>query len=58
MTDPRFSTNWAGMNAAGLLRGTYHFGHPGTDAVAHAKRFFEVVHPTHGDLPLIRCANQ
>lgn len=51
--DPTFSANWAGMKAAGLVRGAYHFGHPGHDAVAQAKRFVKVVKPTHGDLPLV-----
>ncbi len=27
-TDPQFSANWAGILAAGLIRGAYHFGNP------------------------------
>jgi lysozyme len=53
--DHTFSANWAGIKAAGLIRGAWHFAHPGLkpDAAAEAKKFFKVVQPTHGDLPLI-----
>src|SRR5437868_13951686 len=44
-TDPTFTTNWAGMRAAGLLRGAYHFGHPGDDAVSQADRFCDTIRP-------------
>jgi lysozyme len=52
-TDPRFSANWADMKAAGLVRGAYHYARPEKDAVAQAQRFYDVVQPTHGDLPLV-----
>jgi GH25 family lysozyme M1 (1,4-beta-N-acetylmuramidase) len=52
-TDPTFATNWAGAKAAGLIRGAYHFGHPGSSAVDQANRFCNVVAPTHGDLQMM-----
>jgi lysozyme len=52
-TDPSFAANWAGMRAAGLIRGAYHFGHPGSDAVTQADRFVNVVRPVGGDLQLV-----
>ena len=42
-TDPTLRSNWAGMHAAGLARCAYHFGHPGTDAVAQANYFVAAV---------------
>src|SRR5262249_39837308 len=30
-TDPTFAANWAAIKNAGLIRGAYHFGHPGSD---------------------------
>src|SRR6059058_3562356 len=39
-TDPTFATNWPQMKSAGLFRGAYHYGHPGTDAVAQANYFY------------------
>jgi len=51
-TDPSFATNWAAMKAKGIVRGAYHFGRPGTDAVAQARYFVNVVKPTTGDLQL------
>ena len=38
-----FAANWAGMRAAGLVRGAYHFGHPGADAGAQAHLFARTV---------------
>src|SRR5438128_2228243 len=32
--DPTFTTNWAGAQSAGVLRGPYHFFHPETDGKA------------------------
>jgi lysozyme len=52
-TDHKFSANWAAMKAAGLVRGAYHYGLIKEDAVAQAKRFYKLVQPTHGDLPLV-----
>jgi GH25 family lysozyme M1 (1,4-beta-N-acetylmuramidase) len=51
-TNPDFATNWARMKSAGLIRGAYHYGHPGTDPVAQANFFCNVVAPTHGDLQM------
>lgn len=52
-TDPNFSTNWPRMKSAGLVRGAYHYGRPGTDAVAQARHFVNVVNPTSGDLQMV-----
>ena len=38
-TDPTFATNWAAMKNVGLIRGAYHFGHPGSDPISQANRF-------------------
>lgn len=51
-TDPTFATNWAGMKNAGLIRGAYHFGRPGSDPVTQANRFCDVVSPRTGDLQM------
>jgi GH25 family lysozyme M1 (1,4-beta-N-acetylmuramidase) len=51
-TDPQFATNWSHMKSAGLIRGAYHFGRPGTDPVTQANRFCNVVGPTTGDLQM------
>jgi len=59
-TDPMFSTNWPAMQAAGILRGAYHFlGFPGTDPTAwdanlqaQIDHFLSVLGPLQpGDLP-------
>jgi len=34
--DPDYATNWAGAQAAGIIRGTYQYFRPGTDASAQA----------------------
>ena len=34
--DPQFATNWSGMQANGVVRGAYHFFHPGADPTAQA----------------------
>jgi lysozyme len=52
-TDPTFATNWPAMRSAGLLRGSYHMGHPADDAIAQADRFYDTVRPSSGDLPLV-----
>jgi lysozyme len=51
-TNPDFATNWSRMKSAGLIRGAYHYGHPGTDPVAQANYFCDVVNPTSGDLQM------
>ena len=50
--DWSFSANWAAMKSAGVMRGAFHFGRPGKDAVDQAKSFYDVVQPTKGDLRL------
>lgn len=50
-----FATNWAGIKAAGLIRGAYHFGRPGSDPIAQAQFFWRIVSSAGyglGDLPL------
>ncbi len=51
-TNPYFATNWSRMKSAGLIRGAYHYGRPGTDPVAQADYFVNTVHPTSGDLQM------
>ena len=51
-TNPDFATNWARMKSAGLIRGAYHYGHPGSDPVTQANFFCNVVKPTSGDLQM------
>lgn len=41
--DPMFQRNWSGAEAAGLLRGAYHFFHPNLDARQQAEHFLSVV---------------
>jgi lysozyme len=50
-TDPEFATNWPGMQAAGLLRGAYHFFEPNDDAGQQAAFFLQTVQLEAGDLP-------
>jgi lysozyme len=52
-TNPYFATNWARIKSAGLIRGAYHFGRPGTDPVVQANKFCDVVRPTTGDLQMV-----
>ncbi len=49
--DPEFASNWAGIRAAGLVRGAYHFMDPSEDAVAQAEHFLATVQFEAGDLP-------
>jgi lysozyme len=51
LLDPEFATNWAGMKAAGLLRGAYHFFEPNDDAGQQATFFLSTVQLESGDLP-------
>lgn len=50
-TDPQFTNNWPGIQAAGLLRGAYHFFEANDDASAQAKQFLSKVQLEPGDLP-------
>ncbi len=51
ITDPFIATNWAGMKAAGLLRGAYHFYRAEQDAAQQAAHFLSNVQFETGDLP-------
>jgi lysozyme len=51
-TNPYFAGNWANMKANGIIRGAYHYGHPGTDATAQANYFYNTVKPVSGDLQM------
>jgi lysozyme len=51
-SNPYFAGNWANMKAAGVIRGAYHFGHPGTDATTQADFFVNTVKPVSGDLQM------
>lgn len=45
--DPFFGHNWSAMGSKNILRGAYHFGHPGTSASAQAA-FFVALVQAHG----------
>lgn len=49
--DPKFTTNWSGIKAAGLVRGAYHFFEPGEDATQQAQLYLKTVSFESGDLP-------
>jgi lysozyme len=51
VVDPMFAANWNGMQAAGILRGAYHFYRAEQDAAAQAQHFVQTVHMADGDLP-------
>ncbi len=52
--DSTFSTNWANMKAAGVLRGAYQYFEPAQDAVAQANMVVaKVGHLGAGDLPVM-----
>ena len=51
VTDPFFAANWAGMKAAGLMRGAYHFYRAQEPAAAQAAHFLSTVQFEPGDLP-------
>ncbi|HEX8501432.1 MAG TPA: GH25 family lysozyme [Pyrinomonadaceae bacterium] len=51
ITDPYFHANWAGMKAAGLLRGAYHFFRAAEPAAEQAAHFLSNVQFEPGDLP-------
>jgi lysozyme len=48
-----FADNWVGMKAADLLRGAYHFFHPGSDANAQADAFLASLSKTNGGSPVL-----
>jgi lysozyme len=49
-TDAKFAQNWAGMKAAGLVRGAYHYGDISGSASAQAQHFCDLVgKPAPGD---------
>ena len=43
--DDLFAANWRGIQDAGLFRGAYHFGRPGTDPETQATHFASVTGP-------------
>ncbi|MEM7353773.1 MAG: GH25 family lysozyme [Acidobacteriota bacterium] len=49
--DSKFSTNWAAMRQAGIVRGAYHFFDADVDATAQADHFIATVQLEAGDLP-------
>jgi lysozyme len=50
--DPRFASNWRGAAEAGIVRGAYHFFHPGEAVTAQADLFLKTVERLEtGDLP-------
>ncbi len=49
--DPAFKYNWEGAKSAGLIRGAYHFFHPGVDVKQQAESFYDAVTLSEGDLP-------
>jgi lysozyme len=51
-TDPYFHDNWAGIKAAGLLRGAYHFFHADQDALAQADYFLKKLGSANGSAQL------
>jgi len=52
LVDQSFAKNWHGIQEAGLIRGAYHYAHPGGDPETQAAFFASVVGPLgFGDLP-------
>ena len=47
--DPHFVRHWANAKAAGVIRGAYHFFHPGVDPIAQAAFFAKCVGPLGAD---------
>ena len=41
--DPKFAQNWAGMKAAGVVRGTYQFFRPAKDPIAQADLMLQML---------------
>jgi lysozyme len=53
VADPYFADNWAGIKAAGLLRGAYHFYHPNDDPAAQATNFLNALAAANGGSPVL-----
>jgi lysozyme len=54
IADSTFAGNWAGMKAAGVVRGAYHFFHPNESATAQADFVLSKVGTLEaGDLPIV-----
>ena len=51
VADQYFLDNWNGMKAAGILRGAYHFMHPGADPQAQARSFLSRLASANGGTP-------
>jgi lysozyme len=52
--DPDFATNWAGMKAAGVIRGAYHFFDSSVDPTSQATYCLATVGTLEaGDLPIV-----
>ena len=52
--DSTFATNWAGMKAAGVVRGAYHFFDPAVSATTQAAYVLKTVGTLEaGDLPIV-----
>jgi len=52
--DSTFATNWAGMKAAGVVRGAYHFFDPAVSATTQANYVLKTVGTLDaGDLPIV-----
>ncbi|MEU9831785.1 GH25 family lysozyme [Streptosporangium sp. NPDC048047] len=41
--DRSFARHWRELDKKGIVRGAYHFGHPGNDPIAEAEHFLSVV---------------
>ncbi|MGI5286511.1 glycoside hydrolase family 25 protein [Nonomuraea polychroma] len=51
--DASFARHWREMDKKQIVRGAYHYGHPGNDPIAEAEHFLSVVNSQpakHGDL--------
>lgn len=51
--DPDFARNWGEAAKLGIVRGAYHFLHPGMSGAAQADFFLSVVDPRPGDLVMM-----
>jgi len=51
--DQYFADNWAGIKAAGLLRGAYHFFHPSVDPTQQANNFLNRLAAANGGSPTL-----